>query len=683
MTIADRPAQDECVWALQAFAAQEADEIAAFEMGDKLLIYERDDGFGDGWWKGKCVRTGEVGLFPGNFTTDVDPDNCGQIESAPSNADILKATQIVEEDQSTPSHNPNDWTVSHVSRWLRSLDGFDRYVDTFRQHDMDGCALLSPFLDLNALKELGIFALERRLYFMNQVSGLRQRAMDAGTDIPSPVFTPPPSPYHSQPFPSLSAGQSQSSFFSQFRKHGISSAAISQKSPYRQLKPRSQTVDVTPKVPQNVQNLSDVLHMTCDGSLDNCDFHGYLFKRGGHAHWSWKRRFFVLKSMTLWYFKSDSADAKVLGLIILPSYQILPAQNTNVKSGVFTFVAAHPDARTYSFRAESVDDMTAWMNAMVRASLGLPPSTANSPRQSTIIDNGMMNMESTAELVSKAIQAKVGKRPLKSNIQLDPHVSSHMDAIVKHMKDLHTQGRKFPSARTSTIGSLRNSASMQFATATAAQSSSSTSARESLLKSVNPKTSDEYVMWINSILFSADAVVVTSTGGEETEIQIPHPPPLLEPIKHLHLDITDGVHITEFLLRIVSRELVRENIETSDADVLTLAIERMVDHYRKLMIPKPTYRIHMQDNLRNIWRILRIEMQPDRLQHWLSVHASTEPHQLTMRSISSFRSNAEPEIISRLDRLGISIDGIYQGNLQQILLMMNEIERLSPMDELA
>lgn len=64
----------------------------------------------------------------------------------------------------------SDWEVEDVCKWISTLEGFSQYVENFRDHQMDGNALISPFLDINALKELGIFALERRLFLMNKVS---------------------------------------------------------------------------------------------------------------------------------------------------------------------------------------------------------------------------------------------------------------------------------------------------------------------------------------------------------------------------------------------------------------------------------------------------------------------------------------------------------------------------------
>jgi hypothetical protein len=123
------------------------------------------------------------------------------------------------------------------------------------------------------------------------------------------------------------------------------------------------------RIPDSVSCLSDVLALP---SVSNhVVYSGYLLKRGGHAHWSWKRRYFILKDLSVWYFRSDAPDAEALGLICLPSYWVQPDVDCNVSAGRFSFALYHNSARSYHFRANSLCDMTAWMNAMTRACLCL------------------------------------------------------------------------------------------------------------------------------------------------------------------------------------------------------------------------------------------------------------------------------------------------------------------------
>ncbi|KAL2814533.1 hypothetical protein BDW59DRAFT_154330 [Aspergillus cavernicola] len=50
------------------FAARGDDELT-LKRGEKIELVELDDGFGDGWYLGKDVKTGVIGLFPGVYTT--------------------------------------------------------------------------------------------------------------------------------------------------------------------------------------------------------------------------------------------------------------------------------------------------------------------------------------------------------------------------------------------------------------------------------------------------------------------------------------------------------------------------------------------------------------------------------------------------------------------------------------
>ncbi|GAA5964762.1 hypothetical protein JCM3765_002546 [Sporobolomyces pararoseus] len=63
--------QEDYVWALHAFEAENDDELA-FEAGERIVVLERDDQYGDGWYQGRNPR-GEVGLFPQSYTSNEPP----------------------------------------------------------------------------------------------------------------------------------------------------------------------------------------------------------------------------------------------------------------------------------------------------------------------------------------------------------------------------------------------------------------------------------------------------------------------------------------------------------------------------------------------------------------------------------------------------------------------------------
>lgn len=55
------------VYALHAFHAENADELS-FEQGMWVDVVEKDDEFGDGWWRGRVAKVGGAsGLFPASY----------------------------------------------------------------------------------------------------------------------------------------------------------------------------------------------------------------------------------------------------------------------------------------------------------------------------------------------------------------------------------------------------------------------------------------------------------------------------------------------------------------------------------------------------------------------------------------------------------------------------------------
>ncbi|CAO3600056.1 unnamed protein product [Absidia cylindrospora] len=59
------------VYVVHQFEAENEDEISLC-IGDSVMVLERDDGFGDGWWQGRN-KAGQQGLFPVNYTSTEPP----------------------------------------------------------------------------------------------------------------------------------------------------------------------------------------------------------------------------------------------------------------------------------------------------------------------------------------------------------------------------------------------------------------------------------------------------------------------------------------------------------------------------------------------------------------------------------------------------------------------------------
>ncbi|KNE71794.1 hypothetical protein AMAG_16100 [Allomyces macrogynus ATCC 38327] len=77
------PGQYQVVYAVHDFKAEDEDEVS-FKTGEEIVVLERDDEFGDGWWMGR-TQDGQIGLFPANFTspTPVSPTTSESTASAP------------------------------------------------------------------------------------------------------------------------------------------------------------------------------------------------------------------------------------------------------------------------------------------------------------------------------------------------------------------------------------------------------------------------------------------------------------------------------------------------------------------------------------------------------------------------------------------------------------------------
>lgn len=74
----------EKVYALHDFDAENPDEVS-FKAGETIIVVEKDDAYGDGWWQGTNPR-GETGLFPFSYTT-FDREQAMNLETSNSTSD--------------------------------------------------------------------------------------------------------------------------------------------------------------------------------------------------------------------------------------------------------------------------------------------------------------------------------------------------------------------------------------------------------------------------------------------------------------------------------------------------------------------------------------------------------------------------------------------------------------------
>ncbi|WVQ80062.1 hypothetical protein IAT38_002163 [Cryptococcus sp. DSM 104549] len=70
------------VRAVHTFVAEHGDELD-FQAGDQIEVLEKDDAFGDGWWRGRNTR-GEEGLFPATYISEDPPTPPESVNNGPA-----------------------------------------------------------------------------------------------------------------------------------------------------------------------------------------------------------------------------------------------------------------------------------------------------------------------------------------------------------------------------------------------------------------------------------------------------------------------------------------------------------------------------------------------------------------------------------------------------------------------
>ncbi|XP_060101829.1 pleckstrin homology domain-containing family A member 5 isoform X6 [Heteronotia binoei] len=95
---------------------------------------------------------------------------------------------------------------------------------------------------------------------------------------------------------------------------------------------------------------------------------GWLYKQDSTGMKLWKKRWFVLSDLCLFYYR-DEKEEGILGSILLPSFQIAMLSSEDHINRKYAFKAAHPNMRTYYFCTDTAKEMELWMKAMIDAAL--------------------------------------------------------------------------------------------------------------------------------------------------------------------------------------------------------------------------------------------------------------------------------------------------------------------------
>ncbi|NXV43266.1 PKHA5 protein, partial [Uria aalge] len=200
---------------------------------------------------------------------------------------------------------------------------------------------------------------------------------------------------------------------------------------------------------------------------------GWLYKQDSTGMKLWKKRWFVLSDLCLFYYR-DEKEEGILGSILLPSFQISvlsPEDHINRK---YAFKAAHPNMRTYYFCTDTGKEMELWMKAMTDAALvqtepvkrvekltteNTPPREANNISNHRVLikpeaQNNQRNKEVNRNEEKKALEAekygfqKVGQdKPLTkiNSVKLNPLGSEYRTLPITsiqagHFRPVHLNG---------------------------------------------------------------------------------------------------------------------------------------------------------------------------------------------------------------------------------------------------
>ncbi|NXN50358.1 PKHA5 protein, partial [Rynchops niger] len=200
---------------------------------------------------------------------------------------------------------------------------------------------------------------------------------------------------------------------------------------------------------------------------------GWLYKQDSTGMKLWKKRWFVLSDLCLFYYR-DEKEEGILGSILLPSFQISvlsPEDHINRK---YAFKAAHPNMRTYYFCTDTGKEMELWMKAMTDAALvqtepvkrvekltteNTPPREANNISNHRVLikpeaQNNQRNKEVNRNEEKRALEAerygfqKVGQdKPLTkiNSVKINPLGSEYRTLPITsiqagHFRPVHLNG---------------------------------------------------------------------------------------------------------------------------------------------------------------------------------------------------------------------------------------------------
>ncbi|KAI7906384.1 uncharacterized protein BX663DRAFT_427304 [Cokeromyces recurvatus] len=412
----------EVVYTIHKFEAENPDEIS-INVGEKVIVLERDEGFNDGWWQGKNER-GEIGLFPITYTTNQLPiitspialeNKIDSLESTISkmkppiqqknstqHSSLISAVSmssknvhsIISKSLENPllSNKPiEDWSSEEVAIWLIHI-GFDKELaENFKNQEISGDILLE--LTLDSLKELQIATFGKRFKIHNAINALRQEANTRNNNKRSDIVYKQQQEFLEDDLVSnystiIRNSQLKNRHSSYIQQRNSSSdihanrTSTLQNNSSSSVERKRNTINNIEQAnrynfiqsPSTMNQLQNVLSIHSPATRqseevasysDIPDMEGWLYKQGD-KYKNWNKRWFVLKAYNLYYFKNPKSP-HIRGIINLKGYRI--ESDENIHAGKYCFMAYHEKERTFYFYTDSEKSMKAWMKALMKATI--------------------------------------------------------------------------------------------------------------------------------------------------------------------------------------------------------------------------------------------------------------------------------------------------------------------------
>ncbi|KAI8878418.1 PH-domain-containing protein [Backusella circina FSU 941] len=367
----------ETVYAIHNFEAENDDELS-FDIGEPVIVLQKDDGFGDGWWKGQNMN-GVIGLFPMNYVSKEEfqrsryptPSISGSTKKNMNyyNNNLISETSYPYSTSTTASNqlkrnivnslylpdlkkiSPEYWDIDQVSIWLHAM-GFISVVENFKCQEITGDVLLE--LNMNALKELDVPTFGKRFKIQNAINILReewssrksQNRISVASSTLSDIRKRARSTFISSS--QLSFATSNSNDLSFYRNETLLNIN------------KPQTV-----LPMAHHSSINIYSQKNDEDNLAPDMEGWLHKQS-YKYKRWNKRWFVLKGPNLFYFKSPK-DVRMKGIINLRGYKIIPDEA--IYPGYYSFKVQHEEERTFYFYTEQSTSMKSWITSLMKATI--------------------------------------------------------------------------------------------------------------------------------------------------------------------------------------------------------------------------------------------------------------------------------------------------------------------------